>query len=279
MGSLMIVWCVAFLASCIAKIPDGYILQVTPSCGTATNEDATINIITDLNAEAKAVCAGGAEVDFASTDGVNFAITVAYPSQGSPSSESCVFERRANSEVFAVKVVVSYGEVGSLVHQEEEEYTVSCTFDPVGVDDSSNQQMVEGLIAPTEIQANKGDDSTSTFNLELVDVKGRSLSSTNVQLGRTVMLSATTSGSEGIRPVSCYAIDGNSRYAILRAGCGDGIVFPKDAGFVTTGTNTTSPYFTAFSINAAAVVSFTCTFITCELNTCDGSSCDNQAGP
>lgn len=271
--TLAVVYILAMSALSRADIPQGYILQVTPTCGADATVDAMIHIITDLQAIAIAVCANGVTASFITTDKVNFYLPVSYPNQG---RHPCVFQKRHNALVFVVNVMVAYGEPDDLVHQNEEEYTVTCTFSRTGGDDSLHHNVVEGLIAPTEILSSMGMNSSSTFTLEMVNVLGDPLVGQNVSLGRIVRLQGVTSaadGEVGLRPVSCFAIDGDSRYAILRAGCGDGIVFRKDRGFTTTGTKTLSPYFAAFSINHGSVVTFQCIFVTCSKN-CDGSSCE-----
>nr|ABE72952.1 vitelline envelope zona pellucida domain 10 [Haliotis discus hannai] len=256
-----------------AEIPAGYIMQVTPNCGANDKADASVTIVTDLNAKAKAVCLGGKEVAFTSTDGVNFNLPFSYPGQG---RKPCTFTKRTKSRVYAVKVIVSYGEPSSLVHQYTEEYTVTCTFSPKGSDSSKNQKIADTLIAAKEIQTNVGSTSRSAIHLKMVDVLGHNLNGRSVDLGRTVQLKAVNTGSEaGIRPISCDAIDGSSaRYAILRAGCGDGIVFPKNIGFTTIGKKTQSPYFEAFTVNVNSALKFECNFTMCA-SRCDGNSCTN----
>nr|BAB15843.1 vitelline coat protein 41 [Omphalius pfeifferi] len=271
-----VVYFIASVAMTVARIPDKYILKVTPFCGSDVSSDARIEIVTDLVIEAQASCAGGVDVNFTSTDKVNFMLLVSYPGQG---SQPCVFMKQRNALIFYLNVSVAYGEEPGLVRMDEEEYTVTCTFSPHGTDGSPEQSIIEGLIAPPELLTNVGPDSPSTFSLELVDVLGGNLANENVHLGRTVQLRGHTAGEGGesvYAQLQCIAMDGSQQYAILRGGCGDGIVFPKDVGFTSNGTTTLSPYFEAFGINFTPVIQFKCTFVTCTTD-CNGSSCESEA--
>ncbi len=58
----------------------------------------------------------------------------------------------------------------------------------------------------------------------------------------------------------------------MRAGCGDGIIFDKDAGFTTEDLDAESPYFPAFSMRDEEEIRFECNFTLCD-SVCDGSSC------
>ncbi len=62
---------------------------VTPTCGPNGIADGVVDIVTDLNAEVKAICKDDQEVDFTTTDDVNFVLPFSYSSGGS--SEPCVF--------------------------------------------------------------------------------------------------------------------------------------------------------------------------------------------
>nr|BAB15930.1 vitelline coat protein 42 [Omphalius pfeifferi] len=286
----------ALAAAAVAEIPENYTLKVTPYCGKGAEADARIEIVTDLVIKARLECAGGVNVDFTTTDKVNYVAYVSYPTHSTP--HPCVFLKKVNAMVFSVKVLASYGEgprdldcpdpdpegsgdpdVPGLVRMEEGQWTVTCSFGLMG-NGKVGKNVIEGCIAPTELMTNAGPASSSSFDLELVDVTGRSLAGQDVHNGRTVQLrgvATSASGVIGIRPVSCFAIDGVAAYAILRAGCGDGIVFPKDRGFITNGLTTLSPYFMAFEINFASTVTYKCHFVTCDEN-CDGSSCPVERG-
>ncbi|XP_046582119.1 vitelline envelope sperm lysin receptor-like isoform X2 [Haliotis rubra] len=247
---------------------------VKPSCGSDGISDAVVTVITDLQAEARGKCSGSKTVPFTSLDGVHFTLPVSYP-QG---SSLCKFIERGNAtKVYTVKVIVAFGESGNPLHQVEEEYRVTCTFGPNGKGASKQHKIGDSLIAPSVLKNNVGPGSKATVNLVVNSVVGVDLSATPLKLGRIVSLAATatTSGSEvGVRPTSCDAISGQQRYAILRAGCGDGIVFNTTDGFVTKGLTTRSPFFEMFTMGGSSSVKFECNFTLCSKN-CDGSSCVN----
>ncbi|XP_067656583.1 vitelline envelope sperm lysin receptor-like [Haliotis asinina] len=258
-----------------AAIPKGYILKAKPACGPDGISDATITVTSDLEVKAKAKCAGGL-VDFKYVDFANLQLVVSYPGRG---SSKCVFKQRPGAKVYTVDVVMSYGEPNNVVHQSTEEVTFTCTFDSKGKSKSPSQKMAESLIAPTLLQQNVGVEATqSTFALYLTDLTGHPVQDP-VSLGRVVQLYATSSGGmnePGFHPTSCDVLGSKpgSRYAVIRGGCGDGIVFPKNAGFYTFGREAISPYFTALSIDGSTNVKFECNFTVCTYP-CDGSSCDS----
>ncbi|XP_046555330.1 vitelline envelope sperm lysin receptor-like [Haliotis rubra] len=258
-----------------AAIPKGYILKAKPACGPDGVSDATITVTSDLEVKAKAKCAGGL-VDFQYLDFANLQLSVSYPGRG---SSKCVFKQRPGAKVYSVDVVMSYGEPNNVVHQSTEEVTFTCTFDSKGKSKSPSQKVAESLIAPTVLQQNKGVEATkSTFAIFLTDLVGRPVRDP-VSLGRVVQLYATSNGGmnePGFHPTSCDVLGSKpgTRYSILRGGCGDGIVFPKNTGFYTFGLEAISPYFKALSIAGSTNVKFECNFTVCT-QPCDGSSCDS----
>ncbi|XP_067658978.1 vitelline envelope sperm lysin receptor-like [Haliotis asinina] len=262
----------------LAKIPDGYIMLVTPECGPDGIKDGRVKVTTDLRAEAKAVCRDNKEVAFTkAAQGVNLELPVSYALSG---SSPCKFQKRKDARVYVVKVLVSWGEPGNPVHSDDEEFFVTCTFDDNGNQISPNQTVDESLVAPLEIQTHNGKKAVSTFSLVLTDVLGAHLTNKNVPLGRKVVLTASTDGKnkeKGLRPDGCDAIGTltGRRYSILRAGCGDGVVFSQKQGFVTNGLTSMSPYFSAFDMAGEPSIRFECNFTLCE-KVCDGSSCANE---
>ncbi|XP_046553521.1 vitelline envelope sperm lysin receptor-like [Haliotis rubra] len=261
-----------------AAIPKGYTLQVTPLCSTSIDGGATITIKTDLNVDANAYCQQGTPVGFKQVDDATLTLDVAYP--GSKSTKACTFKQRENSQVYFIRVVVSYGEIGAEVHTDDEVVTVTCTLDPRGSKTSGKKVIKGRVIAPKEIVVNKGAKSKSKLKLLLTDIARQSLNGRNINLGRKVLLIASTDGSsgeKGIRITSCDAIGQTTgkRYQVIRAGCGDGQVFKKTLGFVTTGLTAMSPYFDMFHLDNDKIVTFDCNFTLCKTQ-CDGSSCENQ---
>lgn len=65
-------------------------ISVQADCGANGIADSTVSLLTDYDAEAKAVCGGNKEVSFGSADGVLFTLPVSYPVTGGGSS-ACKF--------------------------------------------------------------------------------------------------------------------------------------------------------------------------------------------
>ncbi|XP_071085466.1 uncharacterized protein [Haliotis cracherodii] len=63
-------------------------------------------------------------------------------------------------------------------------------------------------------------------------------------------------------------------HCLNEGSCGDGIVFPKNIGFTTTGKKTKRPYFEAFTVKVNSALKFECNFTMCA-SRCDGNSCTN----
>ncbi|XP_041370804.1 vitelline envelope sperm lysin receptor-like isoform X2 [Gigantopelta aegis] len=209
---------VLLIVSCESTIPNGYILKVTPSCGSSTTSDAYVTVTTDLHAQAKAVCQSG-EVSFNENDGVNLHLDVSYPSSV---KFPCVFQKMVNSSVYTLLVKVSFGEEGNPI-QQHEMFRVTCTFDNKKTEESAMKNITGSLIAPNEVQSHMGFAATSAVTLTLCDVLGNQFTDSSVAIGRKVQLMVEMDGSGaeiGIRPVHCDAVGvpNGKRYALLRAG-------------------------------------------------------------
>ncbi|XP_050416277.2 sushi, von Willebrand factor type A, EGF and pentraxin domain-containing protein 1 isoform X2 [Patella vulgata] len=137
-------------------------------------------------------------------------------------------------------------------------------------------------MAPKLILFNSGSVvASSAFQIRLQSVAGRDIVGP-IDLNHKVTILATSSGINGevgLRPVSCDAVGQktNSRYSVLKAGCGDGAVFEKSAGFITKGRTSRSPYFKTFHLHDDSQLSFECNFTLCFTN-CDGDSCAVDCG-
>nr|UNY67754.1 VEZP27 [Haliotis tuberculata] len=246
--------------SVLAKLPAGYILKVTPHCGAHPVRPALVTIVTDLTVRAVAECADG-RVPFKTSDGVNFQLFIAYPGQ---SNLPCVFKKQKHVLTFMVKVMVSYGESERSLFQQEH-VAITCTFDSKATSGSQTHSINQKLLAPNEIQLNLGQDSNATFTLRLTDIYGNDLSSSSVHLGRTVQLRASAVGlrhDANMMPVSCDAVStvSGARYSILRAGCGDGVVFNKTDGFSSFSNETRSPFFQTFVLEDDSALRYECNF-------------------
>ncbi|XP_041359369.1 vitelline envelope sperm lysin receptor-like [Gigantopelta aegis] len=254
--------------------PEQWILAVTPYCGNSTSDNAWLEIKTDLSISAEAVCKSNERVAFMTNNTVEYYVPLFY---GGSTSGRCVFTKKTATEMYTVQVTVSWGERGSEIHTLEKTYQVTCAFGDRATIESPSHGIVEPLIAPMEIQSHEGDQSNSDIEVRLIDVIGGDLPSTGIHVGRKVLLQARSNGAgneSGIRPVACdlVGIASGKKYAVLRAGCGDGLVFKKNQGFKTDGLLSVSPPFKMISLGRDVSVKFRCNFTLC-LHNCDGDSC------
>ncbi|XP_067665841.1 vitelline envelope sperm lysin receptor-like [Haliotis asinina] len=260
-----------FLLPChLVAIPHKFILKVAPECGPSVNSVAKINIITDLYITGFARCKDGKKYEFRSSNKVNHILEVSYAGSG------CVFFKMDSSHVYTVPIFIQWGSPASPLQTSEEQYQVTCTFDKNGESKSDFKIITDALLAPREIQTNLGPLAKSGYTLDMTNVLGNALPST-VDIGRMVKLTAKSdgrSGESGLRALSCdvVGVKTTKRYAILRAGCGDGMIFNKSAGFTTKGLTSISPYFATFNLFQDEEVFFDCNFTLCR-KACDGSSC------
>ncbi|XP_067656909.1 vitelline envelope sperm lysin receptor-like [Haliotis asinina] len=265
---------IACVTSVWAAIPPGYILRLTSNCGKENVKGAEIAIVTDLDLAANAACAKSRE-NFTSTDGVNYKLTVGYPGHG---AHPCMFQKRKGARVYVLKVYVSYGPPGTAVHHSQEEYTVTCTFDPKNKQLTKQLKIGASRMAPKDVQSWKGKNTKAYIRLLLVDVLGRDMHGQRLAVGRKVRLKASATGTapneRGLRPVSCDAIGINTgaRLPLIRSGCGDGWFIKKNKGFTTKGLSCYSPFFNAFTFPNKEPIRFQCNFTLCDRN-CNGDSC------
>ncbi|XP_067662151.1 vitelline envelope sperm lysin receptor-like isoform X2 [Haliotis asinina] len=251
-------------------IPPGYVLEVKHTCGATLKEDSQVTILTDLNVGVSVECKGEI-IAIKSSDNVNYNFKVAY--EGDP-KKKCVFKTRKHAGIRMVLLNIKWSEPREMVKTKQEQYLITCTLDPHAVNQTVKHETKEGLLGPTELQQQMGPPSTSTYFLKVSDIYGRPIK-THVAIGRKVQLWARMKAAnkeKGVRAVSCNAVAGKMSYPILRGGCGDGIVFPRNQGFITRGVIIRSPFFGAFKLRNEPFISFTCNFTSCK-NKCDGDSC------
>ncbi|XP_048237851.1 vitelline envelope sperm lysin receptor isoform X2 [Haliotis rufescens] len=251
-----------------------YIIKVIPHCRTR-GDVALIEIITDVDLSAVAVCSNGSRHHFNSTDFVHFYLPVSY----NVTPSVCAFTR-SKANLFKLHIGVSWKDRLHDVTTQKKDFLITCTFDPHKSHRGPTSASSEPLIAAKEIQSHQGpqSDAEEVF-LKLVDIRNETLAAA-VPLSKKVRLVGEVHGSSlesGLKPVACDAVgvQQGQRYAILRDGCGDGIVFAKDIGFITEGNKAFSPVFEVFKLHGNLHLTFMCNFTLCT-HSCDGSSCSNQ---
>ncbi|KAK6196125.1 hypothetical protein SNE40_001411 [Patella caerulea] len=250
-----------------------YIIEVSSTCNSVRGNRPILKILTDYSISAVARCAQG-DQNFTTIDGVHYILPASYIA----GNNRCLFYRRGNT--FAVDVAVLYGDSSAKLLRHEKMYTISCTFDKNGKQSSGGHKVVEGRMPGQQIQINTGKQiSSSSLSLSLQNVNNIDLKGSTLPDNTWVSLFAKSNGANkerGIRATSCDAVGGKKgkgkRYAVLRAGCGDGQIFKKQEGFITVGRTSRSPYFKPFYVEGDKFIDFVCNFTICS-SSCDGSSC------
>ncbi|XP_050416304.2 uncharacterized protein LOC126830088 isoform X2 [Patella vulgata] len=247
-----------------------YILDITVNCGTAKGNDPVLNILTDVAISARARCYGGDQT-FTTTDKVHYTL----PGTLTSAKKTCRWHQRTGSYTYAVDVLVRYGEVGSLILTKDKITTVVCTYDQYGKDASPQHQILDNFIAPRELGTIVGSIvPSSQLKLSIQDVHNADVKG-DMNIDRKYTIYGQYSGPSkgvGLKPVHCDAVSSSGkRYAILRAGCGDGLVFRKTDGFTTSGKTFRSPYFEGYHLDDSESLSVECNVTLC--TNCAGSSC------
>ncbi|ESO98359.1 hypothetical protein LOTGIDRAFT_231422 [Lottia gigantea] len=257
---------------------DNSIIDVTVDCGAnqAANS-AVLNILTDVDISAIAKCKNG-EKSFITTDSVHYTL----PATLTTRDNLCELNEKDGSDNFDIEVEVHYGELDGLILTKTKLVTVVCTYSDHGKDDSGQHSIRDGPQAYIEKQTfvgasvPKADLSLSIQTVDDQDAVG------SIAFDRRYSLFGSYTGAQqnvGLKPVSCDAIsDDGERYAVLTAGCGDGFIFDRADGFVTTGKTFRSPYFFAFHLANSGNLAFDCNVTLCSPN-CEGTSCETVCGP
>ncbi|XP_067685705.1 vitelline envelope sperm lysin receptor-like isoform X2 [Haliotis asinina] len=256
---------------------EDYVLLIEPYCGSSDRNDAWIEIVTDLNLDVVGICKDNVTVPFTSKDRIHFSLRVLYDGSKS-AADQCVFQKRKNSKVYNLRVEISRGNVNKYIHTRKRDYQVTCTFEDFANKTSLASRSLWRLIAPKELQSHQGAKASSVITMDVVDILSRRIH--RIPLGKKIrlrLISDGAAGELGIRPSSCDIVGSATahRYALLRAGCGDGIIFPRGSGFTSNGLKAVSPYFESVGLSEASHLMFECNYTLCT-SVCNGSSCENE---
>ncbi|XP_050398944.2 sushi, von Willebrand factor type A, EGF and pentraxin domain-containing protein 1 isoform X4 [Patella vulgata] len=248
-----------------------YILDISVKCGTTKVNNPVVNILTDVAISARARCYGGDQT-FTTTDKVHYTL----PGTLTSAKKTCRWHQRTGSYTYSVDVLVRYGEVGSLILTKDKITTVVCTYDQYGKHASPQHNVLDNFIAPRELGTIIGSTvPSSQLKLSIQDVHNDDVKG-DMNIDRKYTIYGIYNGPSkgvGLKPVHCDAVSSSGkRYAILRAGCGDGLVFRKQDGFITSGKTFRSPYFEGYHLDDSKSLSVECNVTLC--TNCGGSSCD-----
>ncbi|CAC5420309.1 unnamed protein product [Mytilus coruscus] len=288
----VVIFCL-FVVYCHA-IPPGYLLEVTHNCGTlgaggsADGAGANVTVKTDLHAFAKLTCNNNGSpftVKMAEINDTNTEVTTnlyyTADSTAVAGKDCFFFHPDGDTELYVVEIEVFWGFGNATLMEDYETYTITCTTNGDASQTLKEKAIDDNRILITDgLVHNLGDSYAGGSSLKLMDVLGQEIGAKKVSMGKKIYLELSISGGneQGLTPYDCYArnSDSTKSYKIFNAGCGDGIVFKKSAGFTVSGTKAKSPFFKVFKLietNAAnTAVKYSCSFTTCN-NTCDGSSC------
>ncbi|XP_064605728.1 vitelline envelope sperm lysin receptor-like [Liolophura sinensis] len=245
------------------------IFLVFSKCPASDMDTPTLHLTADVPAYALARCRNG-DKPLTAVDAVNWAVDGSFSQ--SYVGTSCQFYKKEGIRTYTVDVEVGWGERDAQIIQERKIHTISCAYDAHGKAVSKTETIAEWFLNPWEQQTLLGGNSTAAFTLKVMDVLGNEVTGDHISIGRKIQLVAwdITGRLNSFRALSCAAVNSQSRYYILRAGCGDGLIFPKTIGFETRGNCVYSPWFEAFKLSGGdSTIRFECTFTACGQN-CDG---------
>ncbi|XP_041350604.1 vitelline envelope sperm lysin receptor-like [Gigantopelta aegis] len=283
------------LVSAGDHIPEGHNLTVHVHCGNET-VGGSVEVISDLVISATATCSAEYRDTLTQLDNATHPTHIISVVYSGDNTRACVFSKR--EDVYSIEIVVEWREYPA-APPNKEIYHVRCIYNGSTSIGQVSHPVLKNVIYPRVIEVYQGKLSKRNFSLLLVDVLNQNLVGVNIRTGKTVQLKAfvgpdTSMMDQGagagpfnirsvgrdertIYPVSCDAVGAThgTRYTILRAGCGDGIVFHQDAGFSIKRNVAESPYFKYFHIDGDDQMKFECNFTVCE-NCENENSCSNK---
>ncbi|XP_071104855.1 vitelline envelope sperm lysin receptor-like [Haliotis cracherodii] len=248
------------------------VVKVKSECSVGRTGLSTISVLSDFPVVVEVFCKNGVVARPITTDGVTYIQKATFENN---TSTPCVFEEMKESPVYRVRVRVSWKTrvKGIYLKGTGKYYTVTCSYGDKAHNTSQAIEIDSSSQIYDEIIHNKGSAMRSDVSMTLVGPLGRPVRDT-ILLGTRLRIQATVKGDVYVRPVSCWATNGNNTFHVLLGGCGDGDIFKKHVGFHINGTMIRSPLFRAFRLPGSKVMSFKCIFTACDNQVaCDGSSC------
>ncbi|CAC5401633.1 unnamed protein product [Mytilus coruscus] len=280
--------CLLLAVAARSSVPEGYILDVSQSCGekmTTTGKyyagtGANVTIKSDLYVQAQVKCQNGlVQLEPIDETNTETSLSLCYTND-TDSVCPCTFNTPAdNSNFYSAVLQVFWGFKNGTLMNEFETYTISCIAEGNQTKLLTNIDIDEDHIPIKEqLVDTLGNDYMGGATLKLLDILGKEITS-KLPMSKKVQLelAVTTTDYIGVVPYDCKAIskDGNTEYKFLLAGCGDGTIIPTNAGFTTKEKTSTSPFFKIFKLletTQEGGISYECSFTVCNA-TCDGSSC------
>ncbi|ESP05437.1 hypothetical protein LOTGIDRAFT_228022 [Lottia gigantea] len=256
------------------SFPENSVLQITADCSSLNDNAPVITVISDLNISPSAWCVNSeVPVSFTTDDDVHYKLRGTFTV--TTNTSICQFYKRNNVDIYAIKIIVPWGEDNSHVHTHKEKKVVTCVFGDYGTEQTEETDLRKSDMAPKQIMVNTGNKlADGEFDLEVINVLREPYVGAIPQ-GRKVALKATATNAAGLHVIGCEAkpsSDSSIGYSIIRAGCGDGRIIKNDRGFVTTGAVAISPFFEMFQMDFYTTIQFHCNVTACD-EECNGNSC------
>ncbi|XP_071081419.1 vitelline envelope sperm lysin receptor-like [Haliotis cracherodii] len=267
-----------------AQVPKDYIIDVKQKCGEEGTQ-TEVCVMTDLNVFIQLECKGGRLYNFTAVDRVKYCAVAHFTGD---ETKTCVYPKRHDLRLYCVKVLVDVvdKEGSSVGINRMIRYTMTCTYDENGEQVSGNSSIVEQYHAPNAVNGHAGKETAKGVTVLLTDIRGVPLKS-GIPIDKTVCLKVLLDNSTGLLldskpislfPVSCEAIGTTTghRHAIVRSGCGDGIIIEKTKGFSMMPRVALSPYFKFFALENDSSFRIMCNFTLCSncvgKNSCSGTA-------
>ncbi|KAL5018401.1 hypothetical protein ScPMuIL_004123 [Solemya velum] len=161
---------------------------------------------------------------------------------------------------------------------DEERFIITCTQSDHKQGSSPMKDIDQSLNQPMELQGHTGNASDNLVTVVLGDVLYKEIEADSIPRGKLVYIMAKVDVDMsdkivGLQASSCSVVSTSTSYSVIRGGCGDGLVFNREEGFLTDGTTAISPAFEWFGLEHNDAMRVVCNFTLCEDN-CDGTNCE-----
>ncbi|KAL5013354.1 hypothetical protein ScPMuIL_007624 [Solemya velum] len=170
----------------------------------------------------------------------------------------------------------------NLEQESKSRYSLNLYYYYYGADQCSFKKprvtLAVSLNQPMELQGHTGNASEYLVTVFLGDVLYKEIEADSIPRGKLVYIMAKVDVDMsdkivGLQASSCSVVSTSTSYSVIRGGCGDGLVFNREEGFLTDGTTAISPAFEWFGLEHNDAMRVVCNFTLCEDN-CDGTNCE-----
>ncbi|XP_041365250.1 vitelline envelope sperm lysin receptor-like isoform X2 [Gigantopelta aegis] len=249
--------------------------EVTSKCNPSPINLVPITVTADLPMTIHVHCKNNYVLQMNTSDGVHYLAHAGFTNQD---GSKCLFERKSNSRMYTLILDLAWDSINqrSSILLVRDQYLVVCSYDNFGSSKTHKTSIDSSKQPPNSIYEDKGQPITSGIDLRLVDTRDNVMDS-DIALGTIIRIVITITGVDFVKAQQCWATNEVRNYTILIAGCGDGVVFKKNDGFLTVNQTIYSPYFSAFRLQGCTNLTFECIVSACPVGVhCDGTSCTTE---